>query len=189
MDNSDKNKQAEFMKLLGPEKDRLEKYCLSMTGNREEAKDLVSETVLQVYLKLDRIKDKKKFPHYLLRVAKRLHYKRVRVLHRFFRLEKEAFFIKDNHPDASHELDVNIMYEALSRVPEKLKQAVILHEISGFPLKEVAAIEGCSLSAAKARVMRGRKKLTQLLEDTNANREETSGNRLYDSSKLNKSLS
>lgn len=165
MDSFSNNKQAEFMNLFSPEKDRLEKYCLSITGNRDDAKDLVSETILQTYARFYKIKDKSKFAHYLFRVAKRLHIKRTRTLHRFLRIEKGTFIEKDNTPDATHQLDIRIMYEALSHLPLKLKQAVILHEISGFTMKEVAEIEGCSISAAKARVMRGRNKLSKWLQD------------------------
>lgn len=173
---SNSKKQAKFMQLLNPEKDRLEKYCLSITGNREQAKDLVSETILQTYLKLEKIRDSSKFPQYLFRIAKRLYYKDTRRLNRFFRLDRETYSLKDDATNLPNSIDIQIMYEALSKIPLKLRQAVILHEISGFPLKEVAEIEGCSLSAVKARVMRGRQKLKELLTEKSHRKEKEETN-------------
>ncbi len=165
MKNNTTDRQVRFMKLFEPEHERLEKYCLALTGDREEARDLLGEAVLQSFQRMDSLRDERKFPHYLFRVAKRLHLKKVRRWWSFHSAEGPSMMIADLTPDAASQLDFRILHEALLKLPVKLRQAVVLYEISGFSLKEVAEMENCTLSAVKARVMRGRNKLSRLLKD------------------------
>lgn len=157
------------MELYNPIKDQLERYCLAITRNREDAKDLLSETILQTYSRIDSIKDKSKFPNYIFRVAKRIDIKMKKKISTTQSLDTLKIEKKDTNSNVDIRLDIKIMYEALSKLSIKLKQAVILYEISGFSMKEIAEIEECSLSAAKIRVMRGRNELTGLLLDKNLN--------------------
>jgi len=158
-------KQTRFMQLLKPDHMRFERYCLSITGNTEDAKDLASETILEAYSRLESLKDQEKFPNYLFRIAKRLYLKKKRNWWRFQSLKNNESIIADTLPDATVQLDYMIVNEALLKLPIKLKQALILYEISGFSLKEIAEIENSSLSAIKARVMRARNKLKIMLKE------------------------
>ena len=58
------------------------------------------------------------------------------------------------------------MYRALDKLPAKQSEAIILFEISGFSMKEIAAMQKRSEGAVKTTISRGRKKLKDLLEDS-----------------------
>ena len=45
----------------------------------------------------------------------------------------------------------------------ELSRRLILFEISGFSIKEVAGLQAASISAVKQRLKRGREKLTEIL--------------------------
>lgn len=164
MTNTTIEKQDYFMKLLEPIHNKLEHYCLAITGNREDAKDLMSESILQTYLRIDDLKDADKFPNYIFRVAKRIYFKKIRHSSRYQSLNDSVIFKNDPSPDASKKLDHLIVHEAISKLPIKLRQALILHKISGFSHREISEIEQCSLSATKARVSRAMAKLEKLLK-------------------------
>ena len=53
----------------------------------------------------------------------------------------------------------------MKHLPDAYREALLLSEINGLPLKEVAAQLGLSLPGAKSRVQRGRVKLKQLYLD------------------------
>ncbi len=53
----------------------------------------------------------------------------------------------------------------IQRLPETYREAVILSEIKGLTQKEVAQMQGTSLSGAKSRVQRGRALLKEMLAD------------------------
>ena len=50
-------------------------------------------------------------------------------------------------------------------LPENYREAVILSELKGLTQKEVAQVQGTSLSGAKSRVQRGRALLKEMLAD------------------------
>ena len=53
----------------------------------------------------------------------------------------------------------------LRRLPDEQRVAVVLRDVYGYDLAEVAALQRCGLSAAKMRVSRGRAALRRLLRE------------------------
>ena len=51
----------------------------------------------------------------------------------------------------------------MQNLPDKYRQALVLSELEDLPQKEVAKIQGLSLSGAKSRIQRGRKMLKDML--------------------------
>lgn len=64
---------------------------------------------------------------------------------------------------AVHEENRARVEQALRRVPEPFRTALILRDIEGFVYEEVAAIQGVSLGTVKSRLVRGRACLKTLL--------------------------
>jgi len=52
----------------------------------------------------------------------------------------------------------------LSELPAAQAEAVVLHDLMGHPLAEIAAITGASVAAAQSRLVRGRKELLSRME-------------------------
>lgn len=49
--------------------------------------------------------------------------------------------------------------QALARVPEMLRSALVLSYLKEHSLNEIAAIEGCTVGAVKSRIVRGKQQL------------------------------
>jgi RNA polymerase sigma factor (sigma-70 family) len=64
------------------------------------------------------------------------------------------------HRDAFERIE---LLEALQRMPVGQRAALFLHYYADLPVKEVARLQGTTISAAKVRLMRGRRRLQQLL--------------------------
>jgi RNA polymerase sigma-70 factor (ECF subfamily) len=89
-------------------------------------------------------------------------------LRRLFSLELlrdngEIVLRRDPAAPAPDPDDLRWLRQGLDRLPERKREAVILHEVEGYSLAEVAEIQRCSLSAAKTRVSRARRELKRLL--------------------------
>ena len=54
---------------------------------------------------------------------------------------------------------------SLAALDEKLRICVLLHYIEGYRVSEISGILGISENAVKARLMRGRKRLKELLSE------------------------
>jgi RNA polymerase sigma-70 factor (ECF subfamily) len=52
------------------------------------------------------------------------------------------------------------LHSCLAELSPVQREAVVLHDIWGYDLREVAALSGTSLAAAQSRLVRGRKELT-----------------------------
>lgn len=157
-------RREQFMRLYEPLRPKLSRFAMAMTNDREEARDLVAETTLQAYEGFDSVRDHTAFLSWLFTIASRI-YKKRSLRERWYDDydEEHARRMPDSgtSPDAS--ADVALLYKALSRLPDEQREAVILFEISDLPLKEIARIQGSTLSGVKSRVTRGRKRLAKLL--------------------------
>ncbi len=151
------------MALLEPLLDRLNRFVRAMNYNREDAKDIISETLLRAWESFDKVRSREAFLSYLFTIAYRTNIK-YRKRNRFF-----SFTDDDNVGqiavsfDPDKNLEVEQLYKALDKLPSKQKQAVILYEISGFSIDEVAAIQETGSSTVKSRLKRGREKLTEIM--------------------------
>lgn len=164
-------KQKEFMELLEPVYQRLERFALSMTRNRETARDLVHDTILAAYINYEKIQNKNAFIGYLFTIASN-EFKRAYRRRKFFGFydEETAQDIPDTDARPDLATDITLMREAMMKLPEQMREAVVLFEFSGLSLQEIQKIQGTSLSNIKARVTRGRRRLAKLLsvlDDTN----------------------
>ncbi len=53
---------------------------------------------------------------------------------------------------------------ALAMIPAVQREAVVLHDVDGFTMEEIAAIQDVTISAVKTRVSRGRERLRRHYE-------------------------
>ncbi|MCO5252167.1 MAG: RNA polymerase sigma factor [Candidatus Kapabacteria bacterium] len=160
------SKQNEFMIYYDRVKFKLSGFARAITRNAENARDLVSDTVLAAYENFDKIKNKEAFSSYIFTIAVRLHRKRKSKMKNFEELDDMATDNLINHdpmPDISH--DIKVLYDTLDKLPEKMKEAIILYEISGFTIEEIKEIQGGTISGVKSRLKRGREKLSELMND------------------------
>jgi RNA polymerase sigma-70 factor, ECF subfamily len=161
-------KQREFLALLRPSLAPLTRFahamCRDKIGtNSERAKDLVSETILKAFESFGRVREPVAFQSYLFTIAVRLNRQERARAKRWLPIANEHFEIPSNSyaPDAN--ADVENLYAALAKLPKKQREAIVMSEIAGLKLEEVARIQESSLSAVKSRVSRGRMKLAKLL--------------------------
>lgn len=160
-------KQEEFMSYYERVSRKLSGFSRAMTRNTETAKDLVSDTILVAYENFDKIKNKQAFTSYIFTIAVRLHRKR-KSKWSWFAEESEAYqesaISNEPMPDISH--DIQVLYDALDKLPPKMKESIILFEISGFSIEEIRDIQGGTISGVKSRLKRGRGKLKELMYDS-----------------------
>ena len=157
-------KQEEFLQLLEPIHTRLWRFVLSITRDHYEAEDLLSETVLASYERFDTLKDKQAFMSFLFTIATRIHHHQQR-RKKWFGVYNDEYVnsLVSTNTSPDDAADIGIIRDALSRLPLKQRETVVLFEISGFSLEEIREIQGGTLSGVKSRLRRGRRDLAKLL--------------------------
>ena len=159
---SDK-KQIEFLKLYEPVHERFEKFCRARVYGEMEYSDLMNETLLIAFSKLDDLKSKTSFLSFLFGVSIRLLANQNRKSKGKEKIDVNEVVITDLNANTDENADVTMLYEALSLLPSDQKESLILFEIVGYSIKEIMAVQNSSESAIKQRLKRGRVKLTEIL--------------------------
>jgi RNA polymerase sigma-70 factor (ECF subfamily) len=120
-------------------------------GRRDLTDDVVAEAFARAMQHDHRIRDP--LP-WLFRTAFRLAAAELR------RDGQIAPPVDAKHQDALERIE---LLEALRRMPVGQRAALFLHYYADLSVKEVAQIQGTTIAAAKVRLMRGRRRLKQLL--------------------------
>lgn len=160
-------KQQRFLQLLKPLQPRLEKFILVQVRGRDAAKDIMSETVLLAFENFESLKSEETFLSFLFTIAARVSARRFKNSHRKAEYSEnyaEELIDSGIAPDVA--ADIVLLREAIQQLPEKQREAVIMHEILDLPIEEVLKIQGGSLSGVKVRLMRARRALKGMLNDS-----------------------
>lgn len=142
------------------------RYCSALAYGKMDTEDLVQDVLLSAYHKFEQINDKDQLLHYLIRAARNRsisNWRKTKYKAELLEQHTERLTAQGVSPETM--LDIQLMYRTLDQLPEEQRDAVILFEITGFSMKEIAAIQNSTEGAIKTKISRGRKKLRQLLED------------------------
>jgi RNA polymerase sigma factor (sigma-70 family) len=157
------NSHARFLELLEPVHDRLARYALVVTKNREDAEDLINDTLLSAFEQFDKLKEPDKFLHLLLRIASRLWMRRRPRLRRSVELTIEHSDKHTIEPTAEAQAELRLALDALDNLPPKLKETIVLFDVLDLSHEEIRKIQGGTLSGVKSRIRRGRAELSKKL--------------------------
>jgi RNA polymerase sigma-70 factor (ECF subfamily) len=141
-----------------------------LTGDEEDAADVVQESYLRAYRGLKRFRGDAQFTTWLYRITANCastHLGR-RTRHRHDELLDDAP-LADGDPDHDPQAGVEAgatrdrLHAALRALPPRLRAVVVLRDVYDLPHEAIAAELGISESAAKVRLHRARKKLREQL--------------------------
>lgn len=142
-----------------------------LTGNEEDASDVVQEAYLRAWKGMRRFRGDSQFSTWLYRITANAAYTHLRKRNRqrTTRLDDvaEPVDVRGATPEASAETGAGLaeLGTALDQLPAKLRQAVVLKDVYGLSHEAIAAELDISVSAAKVRLHRGRKRLRDLLDE------------------------
>lgn len=156
------------MAFYAPIHDRFERFCKARAYGYVGYKDLMHDTVLIAFEKFDslNIEHEKEFLHFLFGTSIRVLANSNRKKHPVhFNDEQEFSSIEDQDHSIESSDNVHLLYHALSQLPEEQREAIVLFEISGFSIAEVAQLQSAGISAVKQRLARGRKALLTILNN------------------------
>lgn len=147
---------------------RLYGLCRSLCTNPFDADDLYQETWLKVVKHISKYDPDREFEPWLTRICVNTYRSILRRLVRSPLLDFSNIEDKDRLLDsipAPEEKDYSALYEAVNKLPEKLRLAVILFYFQGEDLASAAQILNIPVGTAKSRLNKARKLLKEVLAD------------------------
>ena len=153
-----------FLILYKPVHQSFERFCKARSYGQMPFKDLMQETLLIAYTKFNQLQEPDKFLYYLFGIA-------IRILsNQRKKVQYEALTEMDiakaiTQPAADRQAEIEHLYKALSLLPIEQREALILFEIVGFSVKEIAGFQQKTEEAIRQQLSRGRKKMLSLLSE------------------------
>ena len=156
----------EFEDCLKALRPRLHRYCARMTGSTVDGEDVLQDTLIKALRARAEGTVVENLEAWLLRIAHNtsLDFLRGRSRNTLVPLTEDV----EAAPIAEADI-VAISFRTFLRLPELQRCAVILKDVLGHSVEEIASIAECSLAAAKSALQRGRaalRGLAQAPEDT-----------------------
>ena len=141
-----------------------------LTGNEEDARDVVQETYLRAFKGIGKFRGDSQFSTWLYRITANCAANQLgrRRRHRHDDLADDAL-IEDLSPDVDPSAQAEAaslrdrLTVALEDLPPTLRSVVVLRDVYDLPHEAIAAELGISESAAKVRLHRARKQLRDRL--------------------------
>ena len=147
--------------------------ALRLTGHEEDARDVVQEAYLRAWKGLKRFRGDAQFTTWMYRITANAAYTHVQK-----RTRQRTANIDDIEEPVAAALEARTedlaesnaglaeLAVAVECLPQTLRQIVILKDVYGLPHEAIAEELGISVAAAKVRLHRGRKKLRDLLDES-----------------------
>jgi RNA polymerase sigma-70 factor (ECF subfamily) len=147
-------------------------FAMYLSHNPAEAEDLVQETYLRAFRFEHRFQPGTHLRAWLFQILRNTFLT-------FYRLrERESAVAEDGVPDwdvpmfhdapddSGRALEAHTDLErAMRRLPEEFRTVLLLAEVEGMPLEEVARVMRCPVGTVKSRIFRAKERLRGLLPD------------------------
>ena len=144
-------------------------YCLHHLGNREEAEDAVQTTFLNAFRGLQHGTVARSEQAWLYKIAQNVCFARRASSGRRLRLEAPNDFeiLQEIVPSktSGETLELIGLDEALERMPENQRKAIVLREWKGLSYREIGEELGLSQGAVEMLIFRARRSLATALEE------------------------
>lgn len=166
-------KHAEFEALVAKDWERFWRFAYRLTGDRDMAEDLLSETLIDAFSAFDRFRGDKFHSWFfkmlmtnridMARKAKRRQADSLETAYS----ESEGRDVADTRATPEAELMAPLYSEpvqkALDGLPEEFRTAVLLADVEGYDYAEIAAILKIPIGTVRSRISRGRERLRATL--------------------------
>ncbi len=165
----------ELEKLHNTYRDRVYRVILRVVGDASDAEDLTQETFLKVERSASHVRDPDRVAAWLYRVATNVALDHLRRSRRKDSTdatdpgsEHRGTLLDVEIPSPASSLDaaesMDCVREYADRLPDQYRVVLILHDLEGLSMQQVADIMGSSMGATRVRLHRARKRFAEICE-------------------------
>ncbi len=144
----------------------LYRIALLNLNNQHDASDVVSDTVLEAYSSISKLRDEKAFKAWITKILtvkiknKRKEYKEIN------NFQQDVDTLDDYEPEAAtNEIDFNGLdvMDGFKQLNSEERMVLSLSVVSGYKSEEIAKMFGTNANTVRSKVARAKAKLKQLL--------------------------
>jgi len=143
----------------------LRAFATSLCGNRDLADDLVQETLVKAWPKLDTFEPGTNLRAWLFTILRNTYFTHYRKRQReVVDSGDSAFAALSVPPEQPGHMDMQDFRRALGQLSGEQREALILVGAAGLSYDEAAKVCGCAVGTVKSRVSRARDTLAEILD-------------------------
>ncbi|MCU0727454.1 MAG: sigma-70 family RNA polymerase sigma factor [Planctomycetes bacterium] len=158
-----------FETLVERYQDRVYRVALRYLGRHQDAEETAQETFMRAFTKLETYDAERPFPTWLLSICANAARDTLRRRGR----RPEAPMPESDPPDrrpgpargAVEREEAERLREAVARLDEEKRLAVVLRYFEGLSLAEIADVTGTEVATLKVRLFRARQELFRMMEE------------------------
>lgn len=137
--------------------------CLRMLGNEVEAEDVMQESFLKAFTKIDTYEGKVSFGAWLKKIV--INRSLDELKKRKVKFEELNEKIPDEVPVSIEisEIQMEKLKKTISQLPDGYRVVLSLHLLEGYDHEEIAEILGISNGSSRSQFLRAKLKLRQML--------------------------
>ena len=162
-------KQDKFRNNILPLCDKLFRLALSITGNKQDAEDVVQDTLFKIWKKNDEWDSIVNLEAYCFRSTRNIAIDKLALKDN----QSESWMENDDCPESGPDIQERLEQEEqlkmldnfIAKLPEKQRTIFQLREIEGLSYKEIADILTVSEEQVKVNLFRSRQKLKSFFEE------------------------
>ena len=161
----------EFNNKLISMEGRLERFALSLTSNREEAKDLLQETYLKALSSKDKFIEFTNFEAWAYTIMKNTfinNYRKAVRQNTIVDTTKDLYYLNNSKESNFVRPDSNVQQKEINKhinsLQDELKVPFLMHT-RGYKYKDIAEKLDLKIGTVKSRIFFTRKKLMESLAD------------------------
>jgi RNA polymerase sigma-70 factor (ECF subfamily) len=146
----------------------LRAFAVSLCGNVDRADDLVQEALTRALANIDSFRRGSNMSAWLFTIL-RNHFRSEYRKRRREVEDPDGWYAEklSSQPEQLHHVEFEELREALTKLPDDQREALILIGASGFSCEEAAEICDCAVGTIKSRVNRARRRLADLMSVRN----------------------
>jgi RNA polymerase sigma-70 factor (ECF subfamily) len=180
---ADPSELDDFQALVAAHQAGIYRLGYRLTGNRDDAEDLVQEALIEAFQAFGRFRAGTHFDRWVYRIMTRTYIDKFRRRKRFdpvplddAALNGDRPELTDSSSDPQQVLERTMtsapVQEALDRLPPEFRAAVVLCDVQEASYEEAARALGCPVGTVRSRLHRARHLLRNWLQPLLADNEE-----------------
>ena len=140
------------------------RYARGLAGSETDGDDLLQDALVRAWRAYPRLRNPGQFKFWLLKIIRNAHRNRARKarIRKWLSLDSAAE-IPAYEGIAFEEREA--VRQALRKVPRNQREALVLFEVVGMSVEEIARLQGVTTSGVKSRLARGRVRLRETYEE------------------------
>ena len=171
-------KEGDFTNETLPHENALYNYALKISGNTDDAQDLVQETYYKAYRHFDKFQSGTNSKAWMFMILKNTFINDYRKSKREpYKLDYEQIqnFYENIKSDRAQENNLDSDYynnllddeltEAIDQLPTKMREVFLLCDLEGYSYEETAELVDCPIGTVRSRLHRARHMLQEILFD------------------------